>query len=152
MGTDPNKKKRKKVKETLGSKAQEQQGGITRRTLLTGTASAVALKTLLQGVGGAAGGGAPTGAVAMTGAALCAAGIGFLGVRSYALAAALVLVYGLVIWLDSSSLTAGGAVDCQFDVAGEAFLAQPTGAWRGKAAFHHRMGAADGRMAGKGQF
>lgn len=47
--------------------------------------------------------------LAMTGAALCAAGIGFLGVRSYALAAALVLVYGLVIWLDSSSLTAGAA-------------------------------------------
>jgi len=47
--------------------------------------------------------------LAMTGAALCAAGIGFLGVRSYALAAALVLVYGLLIWLDSSSLTAGAA-------------------------------------------
>ncbi len=47
--------------------------------------------------------------LAMTAAALCAAGIGFLGVRSYALAAALVLVYGLVIWLDSSSLTAGAA-------------------------------------------
>ena len=35
--------------------------------------------------------------------------IGFLGTRSYPLAAALVLVYALLIWLDSSSLTAGAA-------------------------------------------
>lgn len=35
--------------------------------------------------------------------------IGFLGPLSYGLAAGLVLVYGLVIWLDSSSLTAGTA-------------------------------------------
>ena len=48
-------------------------------------------------------------AVAMTSCAVCAAGIGFLGARSYPLAAALVLVYGLLIWLDSSSLTAGAA-------------------------------------------
>ena len=47
--------------------------------------------------------------LAMTAAFVCAAGIGFLGVRSYALAAALVLVYGVLIWLDSSSLTAGAA-------------------------------------------
>lgn len=47
--------------------------------------------------------------LAMTAALVCAAGIGFLGVRSYALAAALVLVYGVLIWLDSSSLTAGAA-------------------------------------------
>jgi predicted MFS family arabinose efflux permease len=47
--------------------------------------------------------------LAMTACVLCAAGIGFLGARSYPLAAALVLVYGLLIWLDSSSLTAGAA-------------------------------------------
>ena len=47
--------------------------------------------------------------LAMMSCAVCAAGIGFLGSRSYALAAALVLVYGLLIWLDSSSLTAGAA-------------------------------------------
>jgi predicted MFS family arabinose efflux permease len=47
--------------------------------------------------------------LAMMSCAVCAAGIGFLGPRSYPLAAALVLVYGLLIWLDSSSLTAGAA-------------------------------------------
>ena len=47
--------------------------------------------------------------LAMTASLVCAAGIGFVGVRSYALAAALVLVYGVLIWLDSSSLTAGAA-------------------------------------------
>jgi predicted MFS family arabinose efflux permease len=47
--------------------------------------------------------------LAMTASVVCAAGIGFLGVRSYPLAAVLVLVYGLLIWLDSSSLTAGAA-------------------------------------------
>jgi MFS family permease len=47
--------------------------------------------------------------LAMTACVVCAAGIGFLGVRSYALAATLVLLYGLLIWLDSSSLTAGAA-------------------------------------------
>jgi predicted MFS family arabinose efflux permease len=47
--------------------------------------------------------------LAMTGSALCGAVIGFLGPRSYLLAALLVLVYGLLIWLDSSSLTAGAA-------------------------------------------
>lgn len=46
---------------------------------------------------------------AMAGSILCGAVIGFLGSLSYALAAALVLLYGLVIWLDSSSLTAGAA-------------------------------------------
>ncbi len=35
--------------------------------------------------------------------------IGFLGSVSYALAAVLMMVYGVVIWLDSSSLTAGTA-------------------------------------------
>ena len=47
--------------------------------------------------------------LAMTSCVVCATGIGFLGARSYPLAAVLVLVYGLLIWLDSSSLTAGAA-------------------------------------------
>jgi predicted MFS family arabinose efflux permease len=47
--------------------------------------------------------------LAMMSCAVCAAGIGFLATRSYPLAATLVLVYGLLIWLDSSSLTAGAA-------------------------------------------
>ncbi len=47
--------------------------------------------------------------LAMTLCVACAAAIGFLGARSYPLAAALVLGYGLLIWLDSSSLTAGAA-------------------------------------------
>lgn len=47
--------------------------------------------------------------LAMTSCVACAAVIGFLGARSYPLAAALVLLYGLLIWLDSSSLTAGAA-------------------------------------------
>jgi predicted MFS family arabinose efflux permease len=47
--------------------------------------------------------------LAMASCAVCAAGIGFLGPRAYPLATALVLIYGLLIWLDSSSLTAGAA-------------------------------------------
>ena len=47
--------------------------------------------------------------LAMTACVACGAVIGFLGARSYPLAAALVLLYGLLIWLDSSSLTAGAA-------------------------------------------
>jgi len=47
--------------------------------------------------------------LAMLSCAICAAVIGFLGPRSYPLAAILVLTYGLLIWLDSSSLTAGAA-------------------------------------------
>jgi MFS family permease len=47
--------------------------------------------------------------LAMTSCVACAAGMGFAGVRSYPLAATLVLLYGLLIWLDSSSLTAGAA-------------------------------------------
>jgi hypothetical protein len=38
-----------------------------------------------------------------------AAGIGFLGAHSYPVAAALVVLYGLLILLDSSSITAGAA-------------------------------------------
>jgi MFS family permease len=47
--------------------------------------------------------------LAMTSCVVCGAAVGFIGARSYALATALVLVYGLLIWLDSSSLTAGAA-------------------------------------------
>ncbi len=47
--------------------------------------------------------------LAMSSCVACGAVIGFLGARSYPLAAALVLLYGLFIWLDSSSLTAGAA-------------------------------------------
>jgi MFS family permease len=47
--------------------------------------------------------------LAMTSCLVCAAGVGSLGARSYPLAATLVLVYALLIWLDSSSLTAGAA-------------------------------------------
>jgi MFS family permease len=38
-----------------------------------------------------------------------AASIGFVGTASYAIAVAMLVVYGLVIWLDSASLTAGAA-------------------------------------------
>jgi MFS family permease len=47
--------------------------------------------------------------LAMTACLVCGALIGFAGPASYPLAASLVLVYGLLIWLDSSSLTAGAA-------------------------------------------
>jgi MFS family permease len=44
---------------------------------------------------------------AMLASILIGATIGFLGSMSYAVAAVLLTVYGIVIWLDSSSLTAG---------------------------------------------
>ncbi len=47
--------------------------------------------------------------LAMAGSIVTALAIGFVGVWSYWLAVALLLVYGLVVWLDSSSLTAGAA-------------------------------------------
>jgi len=47
--------------------------------------------------------------LAMTASVVCGAIIGFAGARSYPVAALLVLTYGLFIWLDSSSLTAGAA-------------------------------------------
>src|SRR5690606_12181913 len=47
--------------------------------------------------------------LAMMGSILVALAIGFIGVWSYWLAVALLLIYGLVVWLDSSSLTAGAA-------------------------------------------
>lgn len=46
---------------------------------------------------------------AMIGSILLGGCIGFVGTTSYLIAAALILFYGLVIWLDSSSLTAGAA-------------------------------------------
>lgn len=47
--------------------------------------------------------------VAMLASAVFAAVVGFVGPFSYELAVVLVLLYGAVIWLDSSSLTAGAA-------------------------------------------
>jgi predicted MFS family arabinose efflux permease len=47
--------------------------------------------------------------LAMAGSIVIALAIGLVGVWSYWLAVALLLVYGLVVWLDSSSLTAGAA-------------------------------------------
>ncbi len=46
---------------------------------------------------------------AMLASVVMAASIGYLGSGSYQLAAALLLIYGAVVWLDSSSLTAGAA-------------------------------------------
>jgi MFS family permease len=46
---------------------------------------------------------------AMIGSITLGATIGFIGTRSYEFAAILVLIYGTVIWVDSSSLTAGTA-------------------------------------------
>ncbi|MBT6426731.1 MAG: MFS transporter, partial [Rhodospirillaceae bacterium] len=47
--------------------------------------------------------------LAMAGSMVCALAMGFLGSFNYPLAAGLVVLYGMVIWLDSSSLTAGAA-------------------------------------------
>jgi MFS family permease len=47
--------------------------------------------------------------IAMAASAAVGAGIGFIGATSYGLAAGLLLLYGALIWLDSSSLTAGTA-------------------------------------------
>jgi MFS family permease len=46
---------------------------------------------------------------AMIGSVMLAGSLAWIGVRSYPLAVALMLAYGLVIWLDSASLTAGTA-------------------------------------------
>lgn len=45
--------------------------------------------------------------ISMTLSIVCGLVIGFAGAMSYALATVLVIVYGILIWLDSSSLTAG---------------------------------------------
>lgn len=47
--------------------------------------------------------------LAMLASILIAATIGFIGSLSYAIATMLITIYGVVIWLDSSSLTAGTA-------------------------------------------
>ncbi|MFM9039531.1 MAG: MFS transporter, partial [Betaproteobacteria bacterium] len=46
---------------------------------------------------------------AMVGSAFCATSLGFMGSNSAVLAVALMLLYGFIVWLDSSSLTAGAA-------------------------------------------
>jgi MFS family permease len=46
---------------------------------------------------------------AMAASILLAACIGYIGSTSYSIAVMLLLIYGLVVWLDSSSLTAGAA-------------------------------------------
>ncbi len=46
---------------------------------------------------------------AMAGSIVIAASLAFIGTASYAVAATLLMLYGAVIWLDSSSLTAGAA-------------------------------------------
>ena len=48
-------------------------------------------------------------ALAMLGSILVAGSIGYAGALSYPVAVALLLLYGFVVWLDSSSLTAGAA-------------------------------------------
>ena len=47
--------------------------------------------------------------IAMLGSIVLAGSIGFLGPMSYALAVGLITIWGIVVWLDSSSLTAGAA-------------------------------------------
>ena len=47
--------------------------------------------------------------LAMAGSMVCALAMGFIGSFNYGIGAVLVVVYGMVIWLDSSSLTAGAA-------------------------------------------
>ena len=47
--------------------------------------------------------------LAMAGSIVFALAMGFIGAFNYPLAAILVVLYGMVIWLDSSSLTAGAA-------------------------------------------
>ena len=47
--------------------------------------------------------------LALIGSIVVGGSLGFLGTMSYAVAGVLLLVYGFVVWLDSSSLTAGAA-------------------------------------------
>jgi MFS family permease len=46
---------------------------------------------------------------AMLASSVVGGSIGFLGTLSYPVAVALLLIYGFIVWLDSSSLTAGAA-------------------------------------------
>jgi predicted MFS family arabinose efflux permease len=48
-------------------------------------------------------------ALALVGSAVCAGLLGFIGTQSYPIAVGLMLIYGVIVWLDSSSLTAGAA-------------------------------------------
>ncbi|MEN3354406.1 MAG: hypothetical protein V7640_2564 [Betaproteobacteria bacterium] len=48
-------------------------------------------------------------ALAMAASVLVGGSIGFVGTASYSIATVLLMVYGFVVWLDSSSLTAGAA-------------------------------------------
>ena len=48
-------------------------------------------------------------AIAMTASIVAGASIGFTGTLSYPIAVGLLLVYGFIVWLDSSTLTAGAA-------------------------------------------
>lgn len=47
--------------------------------------------------------------LAMLASVAISGSVGFLGTLSYSLAVALLLIYGFIVWLDSSSLTAGAA-------------------------------------------
>jgi MFS family permease len=47
--------------------------------------------------------------VVLISSAVCAALLGFFGPLSYPLAVLLLMIYGPIVWLDSSSLTAGAA-------------------------------------------
>ena len=47
--------------------------------------------------------------LAMLGSMIVSISLGFIGTLSYTVAVALLLIYGFVVWLDSSSLTAGAA-------------------------------------------
>ncbi len=47
--------------------------------------------------------------LALIASMLCAGALGIVGPRSYGLAAVLLILYGPIVWLDSSSLTAGAA-------------------------------------------
>ncbi len=55
---------------------------------------------------------------AMYGSIVCALTIGFVGATSYGIAVGLVLLYGVLVWLDSSSLTAGTTTSAEPDRRG----------------------------------
>ena len=63
---------------------------------------------------------------AMLGSILLGGVIGFIGPMSYSLAAGLILFYGLMIWLDSSSLTAGAAGTAEYSRRGATLAVHST--------------------------
>jgi predicted MFS family arabinose efflux permease len=63
---------------------------------------------------------------AMTGSLVIAAGLGFLGASSYAIAVCLVLLYAFTTWLDSASLTAGAAGSAAPDKRGATLAVHST--------------------------